>query len=229
MARLPFPRRILKLFHPEGIPWPGTAFYNWISATDIFRRSYAKVAGDVAQHCSSGRLLDIGTGPGWLLLAIQEEAASLQPTGLDISAAMVAKARENVAAAGLGGRIEVREGSAERLPFEDASFDIVVSTGSIHHWKNPVAGVDEIHRVLKPGGWALLYDILSDTPAEVLRAARREFGRFRVLMLWLHAFEEPFYDRRNFARLGLDSRFQSGETRFFGVLCCLTLRKESHA
>jgi ubiquinone/menaquinone biosynthesis C-methylase UbiE len=229
MARLSFPRRILKLFHPEGIPWPGTAFYDRISATDIFRRSYARVARDIAQHCASGRLLDIGTGPGRLLLALQAEAPALQITGLDISAAMAAKARENLAAAGLAGQIEIQEGSADRLPFEPASFDVVVSTGSIHHWKASVAGVDEVHRALKPGGWALLYDILSDTPAEVLRAARREFGRLRVLMLWLHAFEEPFYAHENFARLGLDSRFQSGETRFVGVLCCLTLRKDSHA
>jgi ubiquinone/menaquinone biosynthesis C-methylase UbiE len=219
-------RRLLKLIHPQGIPWPGTALYNAISTTGIFQRIYELVARDVASHCSEGSLLDIGTGPGWLLLKLHAASPRLRISGLDISGAMVTKARENLAAAGLAERIEVREGSADHLPFPDAHFDIVVSTGSIHHWKEPVTGVNEIYRILKPGGWSLLYDLVSDTPREVMQAARREFGRFEVWMLWLHAFEEPFYSRRNFGLLGETSRFQRGETRFVGVLCCLTMRKD---
>lgn len=138
---------------------------------------------------------------------------------------MVAKAQENVAAAGLAERIDVWEGSASQLPFADESFDAVVSTGSIHHWKDPVTGINEIHRVLAPGGCALLYDIVSDTPRDVLRQTAREFGRFKMWMLWLHAFEEPFYNRANFSLLADSTAFGKGETRFVGVLCCLTLRK----
>ncbi|MFH2102369.1 MAG: class I SAM-dependent methyltransferase [Chloroflexota bacterium] len=226
MTRLPVLRRILKRFHPEGIPWPGTAVYNAVSATGIFQRNYELVARDIAAVCPEGRLLDIGTGPGWLLLKIHQTAPRLAITGVDISPAMVAKARENMSAAGLGPVIQVQDGSADRLPFADAAFDIVVSTGSIHHWKDPVTGINEIHRVLVPGGRALLYDIVSDTPAEVMRAGRRHFGRFQMLMLWLHAFSEPFYSQENFASLGADSLFGKAQTRYVGVLCCLVLKKD---
>jgi len=225
MNKLSFPRRLLKLIHPEGIPWPGTVVYNKISTIQIFQRNYELVAKDIVARCRRGDLLDIGTGPGWLLLKLHAASPSLHITGMDASPAMVTAARQNVSAAGLANVIKVEQGYANRLPCADESFDIVVSTGSIHHWKDPLSGINEVHRVLKPGGQALLYDIVSDTPREVMQAAQREFGRFKVLMLWLHAFEEPFYSQRNLAALAQPSLFKEGQTRFVGVLCCLTLKK----
>ena len=53
----------------------------------------------------------------------------------------------------------------------------------------------------------------------------REFGKLKTKMFWLHAFEEPFYSRENFAALAAESLFRKGETRFVGILCCLGLRK----
>ena len=64
MAKLSPARRLLKIFHPEGIPWPGTAFYNAISETTIFQRNYELVAKDILSYCLEGSILDIGTGPG---------------------------------------------------------------------------------------------------------------------------------------------------------------------
>ncbi len=218
-------RRFLKLFHPEGIPWPGSALYNAVSQSGIFQRQYELVARDVVSCRSAGNVLDIGTGPAWLLLSLHRQAPALRLTGLDISAPMVAKARSNVAKAGLSSVIEIREGNASDLPFPDASFDMVLSTGAIHHWKDPTAGLNEVFRVLKDGGDALMYDIVSDTPAGTLKEAKREFGKLRVLLFWLHGFEEPFYTRHNFELLARHTHFKAGRTRFVGVLCCLALRK----
>jgi len=100
-----------------------------------------------------------------------------------------------------------------------------VSTGSIHHWKDPKAGLNGVHQVLKHGGYALVFDLVSDTPATVLKEAAREFGRLKMILLCLHAFEEPFYTRKDFQLLSRSSRFKEGEIRFVGVLCCLTLKK----
>ncbi len=225
MAGLSFPHKLLKLVHPEGIPWPGTAVYNLVSATDIFQRNYELVAQDIVNYCVKGRLLDIGTGPGWLLLKLHHASPKLCITGLDASAAMVAEARRNIATAGLTDAVDVQDGNASQIPFPDEAFDIVVSTGSIHHWKEPVTGLNEVHRVLKGGGHALIYDILSDTPETILKETRREFGRLRAMLLWLHTFEEPFYSRDNFEKLADISLFREGQTRFVGVLCCLTLKK----
>ena len=70
-------------------------------------------------------------------------------------------------------------GALAGLPFEDASFDLVVSTFSVHHWSDPEAGIGELARVLRPGGRAFIWDLgprsrlshadLPD-PAETLRA-----------------------------------------------------------
>jgi len=218
-------RRLLKIIHREGIPSPGTVFYNAISQTSLFQRNYELIAKDILSYCSEGRILDIGTGPGWLLVKLHHESPRLRLTGLDASPSMVARSRKNMAKAGLSEVIEVREGNASHVPFSDNSFDTVVSTGSIHHWKNPTACLNEVYRVLKPGGFALMYDLVSDTPAAVLKETAYEFGRLRVLLLWLHSFEEPFYSSKDFELLAQPTLFKEGRTRFVGLMCCLILKK----
>ncbi len=223
MPLLSLPRRILKRFHPEGIPWPMSRVYNALSSSEIFQHHYALCARDVAGFRKTGRLLDVGTGPGWLLAHLAGEAPAMELTGLDVSLAMVKQARKNLSAH--SGRVRVELGNAESLPFGDGTFDLVVSTGSIHHWKEPVKGLDEIHRVLSPGGAALIYDLVSRTPGDVLKDAARKFGRVRVVLMWLHSFEEPFYSPAEMAALAEQSRFGRGETRFVGVMCRLAMNK----
>ena len=224
-ARLSPARRLLKIFHPEGIPWPGTAFYNAISGTSIFQRHYELVVRDILGYCPEGSILDVGTGPGWLLVKLHQQAPALQLTGMDASPSMVTKALENIADVGLSDVIAIEEGEAAQMPFDDSSFDMVVSTGSIHHWKEPTACLNEIYRVLRHGGYVLIYDLVSDTPASVLRKTAYEFGRLRMLLLWLHAFEEPFYSCKDLASLAHPTLFKEGQTRFVGALYCLAMEK----
>ena len=225
MHRLSFPRRLLKLIHPEGIPWPGSILYNAVSSSGIFQKNYELIAKDIANYCSEGTVLDVGTGPGWLLLKIHQINPKLRLTGLDISAAMIAKARNNIEASGLSREIDFMEGNVSKLPFPDSSFDCVVSTGSIHHWKNPIDGLNEVYRVLKPSKYALIYDIVSDTPASVMKSVSKEFGRLKMYLLWIHAFEEPFNSQKEFQLLAKPSLFVDAGIRFVGVLYCLTMKK----
>jgi ubiquinone/menaquinone biosynthesis C-methylase UbiE len=196
-----------------------------LSRSRIFERHYQWVAEDVARYCQRGRVLDVGTGPGWLLLALRQTLPDVEPVGVDISAGMVTQAARNLAQAGGSRAVEVRQAAADALPFPDDSFAAVVSTGSLHHWKNPVAGLNEIHRVLQPGGCGLMYDLVSQLPPEVRARARAEFGLVRATLFWLHSFEEPFYSPADLLALARATRFERGETRFVGVLCCLVLRK----
>ncbi len=226
MSRLPPLRRLLKRFHPEGIPGPGAALYNWATSTGIFQRQYYEViADDILRYRSQGKLLDVGTGPGWLLVRLVRSSPALSPSGVDISPAMVAKARANVSKAGLSRQIDIREASVSHLPFADAAFDIVVSSGSLHHWKEPVAGLNEIFRVLSPGGWACIYDLMADTPAEIYERTSQEFGRLPTLLLWLHSYEEPFYRQADLVPLAEASRFRDGTTHYAGIACCLAMQK----
>ena len=95
MGRLSPARRLLKIFHPEGIPWIGTAFYNLISGTSVFQHHYGLVTKDVLSYCSEGSVLDIGTGPGWLLVKLHQKRPGLKLVGIDASPSMVTKARNN--------------------------------------------------------------------------------------------------------------------------------------
>ena len=218
-------RRLLKCLHPEAIPWPATAFYNLISSSRIFHKHYEMAARDILGHCSEGCLLDIGTGPGWLLLKLNEKSPGMRLIGLDASPSMVARARKNVADAGLADLIRIEEGKASRMPFSEDLFDVIVSTGSIHHWKDPVAALNDVYRVLKHHGYALMYDLVSDTPASVLDEMRQEFGWLKTRLFWLHGFEEPFYSRKNFESLARFSLFKEAKSEFVGLLCRLTLKK----
>ena len=66
----------------------------------------------------------------------------------------------------------------------------------------------------------------SDTPASILNDTAREFGRFKMVLLWVHAFEEPFYTYKDFELLARPTLFKEGQTRFVGALCCLALKRE---
>ncbi len=226
MPDLPLGRRFLKRFHPEGMPRLGAILYNALSGTSVFLRHYDLIARDISSYCVEGSLLDIGTGPGRLLLKLHEISPKMRLVGIDVSPSMVVKARQNVADAGLSKTIEIREGNASQIPFGDDTFDVVVSTGSIHHWKDSLTGLNEVHRVLRPGAYALMYDLVSDTPTSILKEMAREFGKWRTSLLWLHSFEEPFYSRQDYESLARPTLFKEGQSRFVGLLCCLMLKKE---
>ena len=220
-------RRLLKRFHPEGIPWPGTILYNAVSATAIFRRHYELVAEDVARYGAAERILDIGTGPGRLLLALRQPFPHAALVGVDISPSMVAQATRNIEQHGQTTGMEVRAASAGGLPFAAGTFDRVISTGSLHHWEAPLAGLAEAHRVLTDGGYALIYDLVRHMPEPVVREVRARFGGIRLALLWLHSFEEPFLNREEMQALGAQTNFAIEGTRFVGALCCLVLRKST--
>ena len=105
------------------------------------------------QSISYEKLLDVGCGTGYLFeLLLPQRRAEYH--GLDLSPQML-----KVAASKFDGGVTLVEGSADRLPYEDESFDVVTCVQSFHHYPAPDKAMREVLRVLKPGG---LY-ILSDT------------------------------------------------------------------
>ncbi|HEX5705484.1 MAG TPA: class I SAM-dependent methyltransferase [Pyrinomonadaceae bacterium] len=98
------------------------------------------------------RVLEIGCGMG--TDGAQFAKAGANYTGIDLTDAAVELARKRFQVSGLKG--EFRVADAERLDFPDASFDLVYSHGVLHHTPDIEAAVREIHRVLKPGGRAMV-------------------------------------------------------------------------
>ncbi len=218
-------RQLIKRFHPEGIPWPSSVVYSAASKSEVFRRHYELVAQDIAHYGLAGRILDIGTGPGHLLVALRKILPNTVLVGVDISPAMVVQAAKNIKASGYESSIEVRVSGANDLPFADGSFDSVVSTGSLHHWKDSIHALSEVYRVIRTGGYALMYDLVREMPKAIGEEVRRQFGGFRFALLWLHSFEEPFLSPEEMEALGRQSDFAVEGTRFTGALCCLVMKK----
>lgn len=106
-----------------------------------------------------GRVLDLGTGPGQIPIKIARRLPEVEIVGIDRSENMIRQARVRAAAAGLAGRVEFHTGDANRLDFPDASFDFVLCNSVLHHLERPVAVLNELARVTRPGGGVLLRDL----------------------------------------------------------------------
>jgi arsenite methyltransferase len=113
------------------------------------------------------RVLDVGTGRGLLAVGAALRGAGVRVVGVDIWSAKdlsnntAEAARRNAELAGVGDRVEVRDGDARRLDFPDASFDVVVSNLCLHNIPRAADRAQacrEIARVLAPGGVALVSD-----------------------------------------------------------------------
>jgi SAM-dependent methyltransferase len=121
---------------------------------------YRRIAADVAAAAPDGaQVLEVGCGPGHLSIRLARQHG-LDVTGLDLDPAMIARARAN---ADRPGNSDQRRpsfvlGDVAALAFPNGSFDLVVSTLSMHHWADPTAGLAEIGRVLRPGARALVWD-----------------------------------------------------------------------
>jgi ubiquinone/menaquinone biosynthesis C-methylase UbiE len=142
-----------------------------------------------------GRVLEVAIGTG---LNLPHYPADVTITGIELSPAMLAVARQRATALGRG--VDLREGDAEHLPFEDASFDTVVCALSLCTIPNPDAALAEMRRVLGPGGRLLLLDHIGSTWPPVyaaqwlleritIRAAGEHFTRRQLPLVKAAGFQ----------------------------------------
>src|SRR6266498_2870559 len=143
---------------PGGILIGDARLYDAMSHRLLLGSLFERIAADVmAVAPDGGRVLEVGCGPGHLSTLLARHG--LDVTGVDLDPAMIQRARANAArSADNGRRPSFLVGDVASLAFPDRSFDLVVSTLSMHHWADPTAGLAGIGRVLRPGARALVWD-----------------------------------------------------------------------
>ncbi|HEV2425407.1 MAG TPA: class I SAM-dependent methyltransferase [Terriglobia bacterium] len=185
-------------------------------AMDDFRALARRVAGQIRP---GARVLEVAPGPGYFAIELAKLGA-YQITGLDISQTFVEIARRYAADAGgdIAARLDFRQGNAAAMPFGDESFDFLLCRAAFKNFSQPVQALQEMHRVLKPGGRALVIDLRRDASRDSVRTAVENMGlgpvntlvtklTFRFMLL------KRAYTRKEFEQFLSHTRFGPGEIR----------------
>jgi ubiquinone/menaquinone biosynthesis C-methylase UbiE len=203
------------------------AIASWYARITRADRGYRTLADAIAERVRPGaRILEVAPGPGYL--AIELARRGFATSGLDISRSFVRIANDNARAAGVA--IDFRQGNAAALPHPDQSFDFVICRAAFKNFTDPLGALDEIHRVLVPGGKASVIDLRKEcSPAEI-KAEIDSMHLSPLSALWTRATFRWFllknaYSARDIQELAARSRFGGAELRKDGVAFDLRLEK----
>jgi ubiquinone/menaquinone biosynthesis C-methylase UbiE len=164
------------------------------------------------------RVLDIGCGSGTATQLIARIATEGFVAGVDYSEDMVQQALKRNAAAVRLGRVEVRRANVAALPYHDESFDKVIAVETFYFWPDPVPNLQEVRRVIRPGGLlALAMEGSREAPNPRRQAALAAWLGFS---LYSGAEMEGMLAAAGFSR----AWFESAPDRGWGWLCALGVK-----
>jgi ubiquinone/menaquinone biosynthesis C-methylase UbiE len=172
-------------------------------------------------------ILEVAPGPGYHAIELAR-LGRYHVTGLDISQTFIQIARDNAREAGVD--IDFRHGDAQQMPFADESFDLIVCQAAFKNFSRPVTALNEMHRVLRPGGLAVIQDMSHDATGTDIRREVDGMGlpwrqaftvRWILAVLRLRALSPQW-----FRRLAAESAFSSGEVQAEGMGLEVRLRKQ---
>ncbi len=205
---------------------PLARWYAKITRKDLgeFRRLAGTLAGRIGPGSA---VLEVAPGPGYLAI----ELAKLGPyrvTGLDISRSFVRMASENARGAGVS--VNFRHGNAAAMPMDADSFDLLVCRAAFKNFSEPVKALDEMYRVLKPGGESIIFDLRGDVRPEEIDAYVKGsgLGRFDAFMtrfIFRHTLIKRAYTSEQFRHMAAASRFGSCTIQGDSIGLEVTLRK----
>lgn len=124
------------------------------------RKQYKNWAKTVVKNVNKGDyVLEVAPGPGYLSIELAK-LGEYKVTGLDISKTFVEIAQTNALEA--GANVEFKEGDASNMPFDNESFDFIICTAAFKNFTKPIKALNEMYRVLKHNGKALIIDLRRD-------------------------------------------------------------------
>ena len=217
-----------------------TKGYRGMAMEGAIARWYARTRGSESQLADWSRqalqvtqglpdgadVLEVAPGPGYFSIEMAR-LGRVHVTGLDISHTFVEIARANAQRAGLP--VAFSEGDASRMPFPEGSFDFVICQAAFKNFSRPQAAVDEMYRVLRPGGVARIQDMRHDATNAAIREEVRGMGigGFRALMTRgaLRSLRRRAYSVEQFQQFGEKSPFKGCTVTTDTIGLDVTLRK----
>ena len=191
---------------------------------DQFSREYRM--GDFKEYASlaaphvgqGGSVLDVATGPGYFCTELAK-LGNFKIIGLDISNDLMGIARTNARKAGV--EVDFQRGNASAMQFPDEVFDLVFCSWSIKNFMEPIKVLNEMYRVLKPGGTALVVDVNRDATGRDWRsyASDRELKGMTALSMRL-AFmiqKSGAYSKDQFENMISSTPFQRHDIQASGI------------
>lgn len=189
---------------------------------DKFKETARRVAAHVGPRSC---VLEIAPGPGYLAIEIAK-LIGCRVVGVDISSTFVRIANENAQKAGL--EIAFEEGDAADLPLPANGFDFVVCTAAFKNFTQPVAALDEVYRVLKPGGMALIIDLRKDFSPQAIRDYVKGKGLINgAIIKWTFnsMLRKRAYTADSIKQLVARSQFRDADLRLDAIAFELWLSK----
>jgi len=195
-------------FELEPPPW----LYRLLVRLGLMRRLYRRLAADlVAGAPRDGLLVDVGAGTGQLLAMVASRRPDLRLLAIDHAPAMLQPGFPSTHRLSGPPRPWRLVGDAAALPLADACGDLAVATFSFHTWAHPVRGLQEMRRLVKPGGQIWIYEMNREARLEQLRSlAQEEALPFLLvaagfkLLSWNHALRAADF-AASFAQAGLSN------------------------
>jgi ubiquinone/menaquinone biosynthesis C-methylase UbiE len=164
---------------------------------------YRSLAKRIADGLRPGdRVLEVAPGPGYLAIELAR-LGSYRLAGVDISRTFIRMACENAARGGV--MVDFQEGDVAAMPFAADTFDFIVCRAAFKNFGDPVGALREMHRVLRPGGRALVIDMRKDASGKAIKdeVAKMQLSRIdRVLTrMTLSALRKRAYSKPEFERM----------------------------
>jgi ubiquinone/menaquinone biosynthesis C-methylase UbiE len=182
----------------------------YASNTAEVMNEYSELAQRISQEIAAGsRVLEVAPGPGYFCVELARRG-SFSITGLDISHTFVKIAAKNAEEAGV--EVDFQQGSASNLPFPRGSFDFLLCRAAFKNFARPVIALQEMCRVLKPGGRGLIIDLRGDaSPHEISshvdRMGLSPFNRIMTKLAFKVMLLKSAYTKEQFQQMLAQTEF----------------------
>jgi len=180
---------------------------------DTFKKEAREISERVLE---GGAVLEVAPGPGYLAIELAR-LGKQTVTGLDISKKFVEIARTKAKEGGVS--VDFRNGDVAHMPFADGMFDFIICRAAFKNFSQPVLALDEMYRVLKPGGKASIVDLRGDVSNATIDKHVTEdlhltgFNLFFTKWIFKNSLIKRAYTTAQFKAMVAQSRFKTCEIR----------------